>query len=113
MLEEYIYKLMHIDSEKKFGRHILSRAFYTKGTGFNRHDALKNTAKDLFENLKELGNINTTNDDHDLIDKNLAKLHEFLIHPGKNKMFNTIKRHIKIKNPKKNYKYMQKLQKVP
>lgn len=85
----------------KFGCRHFIKSFLYKEKRFYRNDALINTAKGLLKNLKELSDMNTVDDDHNLIARNLVELHEFFMHQGKNKMFNTIKRHIRIKNPKR------------
>ncbi|KAG0442750.1 Transposon Tf2-9 polyprotein [Dictyocoela muelleri] len=101
MLEEYDYKLIHINSESNSDADILSRAFKINTKTPNRSENIVNTGKTLVSKINYLINENKNNKNEKFIEKELKELHEFLIHPGKNKMINTLRNYIKIRPIKK------------
>ncbi|KAG0420242.1 hypothetical protein EQH57_0242 [Dictyocoela roeselum] len=94
LLEEYNYKLKHITSPDNCAADTLSRSMMVR----------PRNNKKLEEVISLIANINdnqskrkSTSDTYSKLDK----LHFALIHPGKNKMVNTLKNYLTIKNLKK------------
>ncbi|KAG0434666.1 Retrovirus-related Pol polyprotein from transposon 17.6 [Dictyocoela muelleri] len=102
LLEEFDYELKHISGKNNNEADILSRSYYISPK-FDETDMLKRTtlAKITISTIK-LQEMSQNNSDEQNKNLQLKEIHNLLIHPGKNKIFNTIKPYVSFKNMKKN-----------
>ncbi|KAG0442542.1 hypothetical protein DMUE_0199 [Dictyocoela muelleri] len=101
MLEEYDYELKHISGENNNEADILSRSFHIKSEFLNRYQKILARTNALINKLNNIKDKEKTNSPTEDITEKLRELHSLLIHLGRNKMLNTIKDYVKIKNLKK------------
>ncbi|KAG0440266.1 Retrovirus-related Pol polyprotein from transposon 17.6 [Dictyocoela muelleri] len=92
LLEEYDYVIKHVNADENIKADILSRSFKIKGNelqiSYNYLSTIKKI-KEYFEKLKY--EIHTEKNDKK-INFLLYELHNLLVHPGRNKMINTLRR---------------------
>ncbi|KAG0436160.1 hypothetical protein DMUE_4359 [Dictyocoela muelleri] len=100
-LEEYDYKLKHISGEENNDADILSRSFHIKSESSKGITGILKHANALIDKLNQIKDDNENDIYKKKIIENLQELHNLLTLPGKNKMFETIKNYVHIKNLKK------------
>ncbi|KAG0437044.1 Retrovirus-related Pol polyprotein from transposon [Dictyocoela muelleri] len=93
LLEEYNYTLNHLTGEDNGEADILSRSMLAISNKNEKIEEIKNLINSINEISSE---TNKSPETYTL----LEKLHISLIHPGRNKMLNTLKKYLDTKNLK-------------
>ncbi|KAG0440063.1 hypothetical protein DMUE_2014 [Dictyocoela muelleri] len=98
LLEEYDFPLKHVCSSNNNEADILSRAMIIQD---KNNDMCANVLNDIINKLNLLNNAQITEKEkqHKVFEM-LKEIHVILVHPGRNKMFETLKNYVKIKNLK-------------
>ncbi|KAG0422048.1 hypothetical protein DMUE_6243, partial [Dictyocoela muelleri] len=95
MLEEFDYSLQHLEADNNKEADILSRSY---NINLNLNEIINtklHKMKTIISTLIKLNKDECKEEIKKLIKENLIALHSLLSHPGKNKLFATIKNYVR------------------
>ncbi|KAG0438391.1 Retrovirus-related Pol polyprotein from transposon [Dictyocoela muelleri] len=101
LLEEYNYEIKHVKGDLNSEADLLSRLFVIIPDETQINNANKLILNKLNEKMNEIKVEVNKNNPIKEIENKISELHKFLIHPGRNKMLNMLKKSIILKNMKK------------
>ncbi|KAG0439193.1 Transposon Tf2-6 polyprotein [Dictyocoela muelleri] len=101
MLEEFDKSLQHLEADNNKEADILSRSYNINANLNEIINTKLHKMKTLISTLIKLNKDECEEDNKKLIKETLIALHLLLSHPGKNKLYATIKNYIKINNLKR------------